>query len=64
MTKIPAPAPSGDCINVGGLTVCPHVVHLTKAQKRSVLAMHRKNVAKMKKIESAAIAKARKKKQT
>ncbi len=61
-TKIPAPTQSGDCVTIDGMTVCPHSVHLTKAQMKTVYAMHRENVAKAKKLESAAKKKARKKK--
>ena len=59
---IPPATQSGDCVTIDGMTVCPHLVHLTKAQKKTVYAMHRKNVAKAKKLGSAAKKKARKKK--
>jgi len=62
MAKIPAPKPSGDCVTIDGMTVCPHSVHLTKAQKKIVYAMHRKNVVQAKRLASAAKKKASKKK--
>jgi hypothetical protein len=55
MAKIPAPKKgSGDCISVGGLTVCPHVVYLTKTQKNATQKMHLQNVSKVQKLAAKA----------
>jgi hypothetical protein len=53
--KIPAPKRSdNDCISFGGLTVCPHTVYLTRAQKKSVDKMHSHNVSKLRKRKGLA----------
>jgi hypothetical protein len=57
MSKIPAPKKIGNCVKVFGLTVCPHTVYLTSTQKKSVHAMHRENIAKVKKLASKKTAK-------
>jgi hypothetical protein len=54
MAKIPAPKQRGGCVEYMGMTVCPHVVYLTKSQRRTVHKMHRDNVAKVKKLEKTA----------
>jgi hypothetical protein len=51
MAKIPAPKRAdGDCISIGGVTVCPHEFHLTATQVRIVKKMHQNNVARAQKI--------------
>jgi hypothetical protein len=62
MPTIPAPKQSGDCRSIGGLTVCPHVVYLTKTQTRTVHKMHARNVAKTQKTKNTSKALGRKKK--
>ena len=57
MAKIPAPKKIGDCVTFAGMVVCPHAVFLTSEQKKTVHAMHRKNVAKLSKSAKAAKAK-------
>jgi hypothetical protein len=59
MATIPKPAQTDGCISVGGLTVCPHVVYLTKSQSKTIHKMHGRNVVKMRTLERAAKAKGR-----
>jgi hypothetical protein len=50
MARIPAPKRTdGDCISIGGITICPHVVHLTASQVDRVKKMHESNVARVQK---------------
>lgn len=60
MEKIPAPKIVGDCTSVGGITLCPHLAHLTKPQIAKVREMHNRNVSKIAKSKKAAKAKASK----
>jgi hypothetical protein len=53
MAKIPEPQPGG-CIKYLGMTVCPHLVHLTPAQAKTVYNMHKQNVAEIKRREKDA----------
>ena len=53
LKKIPAPKAVGDCTSIGGITVCPHLVHLTKKQMAEVKKMHLENVKKLKKPKTA-----------
>lgn len=64
MAKIPEPRQSGACVEIDGLIVCPHVVYLTKTQRRAVHKMHRENVAKARKRQNAAKAPGRRKSQS
>jgi hypothetical protein len=54
MTKIPAPKKAGDCVGFAGLTVCPHTVFLTAAQKKKVHSMHSANVSTLKTLKAKA----------
>ena len=55
MAKIPAPkAAPGGCVEIGGIIVCPHVVHLTGAQLKQVKTMHARNVERAKKAAKKA----------
>jgi len=54
MSTIPAPKQVSDCMSIGGLTVCPHVVHLTDEQMETVHKMHLQNVAKVQKYKDVA----------
>ena len=47
MARIPAPRKIGDCRSIGGITICPHAVHLTPAQMKTVQKMHERNVASL-----------------
>jgi hypothetical protein len=54
MNAIPAPKQSGRCVKIGPLVVCPHLVYLTKTQKRAVHKMHLQNVSKAQKPKKSA----------
>jgi len=62
MAKIPAPKRTAEaCTSIGGITVCPHVVYLTKEQKAAVQQMHLDNVAAVRKGKKSKKTKATKK---
>jgi hypothetical protein len=54
MAKIQAPKIVDDCTSVGGITLCPHLAYLTRAQIATVREMHRDNVSTIKEFEKAA----------
>jgi hypothetical protein len=62
MARIPAPKNVGDCTSIGGITLCPHLVHLTEKQIATVHKMHLQNVSKIQKRKNAPKAKGSKKK--
>jgi hypothetical protein len=62
MARIPAPKRTAEaCTSIGGITVCPHVVYLTREQTKTVHQMHLKNVAAAGRSIKAAKAKTTKK---
>jgi hypothetical protein len=62
MAKIPAPKNVGDCTSVGGITLCPHLAHLTKPQIATVRKMHLQNLSKLQKLTAAEVKDSKKKK--
>jgi hypothetical protein len=63
--KIPRPKKGGDdCITWAGMTVCPHVVYVTEAQKKTIHKMHLRNVARMSKAKSVTAGQAKKKRKS
>jgi len=65
MAKIPAPKPGDDdCVTFAGMVVCPHTAFLTQPQVQAVHRMHDRNVARLKKLKTAAKKKSSKKRKT
>jgi hypothetical protein len=59
----PKPASAGGCTEIGGITLCPHLVHLTRKQMAKVHKMHADNIETIRKHErKTAKADAKKKK--